>query len=46
VTPTGERIEMFGMTVAHVADDLRIVEVHNYYDNTAFLGQLAVGHGS
>jgi hypothetical protein len=46
VAPTGERIEMFGVTVARVADDLRIVEVHNYYDNTAFLGQLAGSHGS
>ncbi|OHV41340.1 MULTISPECIES: ester cyclase [Pseudofrankia] len=46
VQPTGDRIEMFGVTVARVSDDLRLVEVHNYYDNTGFLGQLAGGHGS
>jgi hypothetical protein len=45
VAPTGERIEMFGVTVAVVAADLRILEVHNYYDNTTFLGELAHGHG-
>jgi hypothetical protein len=43
IEPTGERIEMFGMTVARVVEDLRLVEVQNFYDNTAFLGQLAGG---
>ncbi|MCK9924770.1 ester cyclase [Frankia sp. AgPm24] len=43
VEPTGERIEMFGITVAKVTDDLRITETHHYYDNTDFLGQLARG---
>ncbi|MBL7487003.1 ester cyclase [Frankia sp. AgB1.9] len=46
MNPTGERIEMFGATVARVSDDLRIIEVHNYYDNSDFLRQLACGHGS
>lgn len=41
VPPTGERIEMEGMTVAHCSPDLRIVEVQHYYDNTDFLRQLA-----
>lgn len=41
--PTGQRIEMFGMTVARVADDLRILEVEHFYDNSKFLGQLTGG---
>jgi hypothetical protein len=44
IQPTGEKIEMFGVTVAKVSDDLRLVEVQNFYDNTAFLQQLAEGH--
>ncbi|WP_250284665.1 MULTISPECIES: ester cyclase [unclassified Frankia] len=42
--PTGERIEIFGVTVARCADDLRLVEVENFYDNTAFLSRLAGSH--
>ncbi|MCK9896703.1 ester cyclase [Frankia sp. AgB32] len=43
VQPTGERIEMFGVTVAHVTDDLRLTDTQHFYDNTDFLGQLARG---
>ncbi|WP_406278952.1 ester cyclase [Embleya sp. NBC_00896] len=48
--PTGETIEMFGMSVAKVSDDLRLVEVEHYYDPNAFLGKLTggcpVAHGN
>ncbi|WP_131770464.1 ester cyclase [Candidatus Protofrankia californiensis] len=39
--PTGEHIEIFGVTVVRCTDDLKLVEVENFYDNTAFLGRLA-----
>ncbi|HEU4538079.1 MAG TPA: hypothetical protein VFS00_28355 [Polyangiaceae bacterium] len=41
--PSGERVEMFGMTVARCADDLRLLEVEHFYDNSLFLGQLTKG---
>jgi hypothetical protein len=41
--PTGERIEMFGMTIARVSDDLRILELEHFYDNNKLLGPLAHG---
>ena len=41
--PTGETIEMFGMTVAKVADDLRLLEVSHYYDPNQLLGKLTGG---
>ena len=41
--PTGKRIEMFGVSVARVADDLRILEVEHFFDNSQFLGQLTGG---
>nr|WP_237536008.1 ester cyclase [Streptomyces sp. SID3343] len=48
--PNGKQIEMFGMSVAKVSDDLRLVEVEHYYDPNAFLGQLTggcpVAHGN
>nr|WP_256789181.1 SnoaL-like polyketide cyclase [Frankia sp. AvcI1] len=43
VEPTGERIEMYGVTVAHVTDDLRLTDTQHFYDNTDFLGRLARG---
>ncbi len=42
--PTGERVEMFGVSVARVADDLRLLEVEHFYDNTEFLGRLSGNH--
>ncbi|WNG37472.1 ester cyclase [Archangium violaceum] len=41
--PTGKRVEIFGMSVARVAEDLRLVEVEHYYDNSLFLSQIATG---
>jgi SnoaL-like polyketide cyclase len=41
--PNGKRLEMFGMTVARCADDLRLLEVEHFYDNSLFLGQLTGG---
>jgi hypothetical protein len=41
--PTGERIEMFGISVAKVSDDLRLLDVEHYYDPNQFLGKLTGG---
>ncbi|ONH59286.1 SnoaL-like polyketide cyclase [Frankia sp. CcI49] len=43
--PTGERIELFGVTVARVSEDLKLMETEHFYDNSLFLGQL-VGTGA
>ncbi|MEC4017210.1 ester cyclase [Streptomyces sp. H27-D2] len=41
--PSGETIEMFGVSVATVSDDLRLLEVEHFYDPTSFLGRLTGG---
>ncbi|MFG3256103.1 ester cyclase [Streptomyces sp. NPDC048172] len=41
--PSGERIEMYGMSVAKVSDDLRLEEVEHFYDPNAFLSTLTGG---
>ena len=41
--PTGEQIEMFGVTIARVSEDLRILELEHFYDNNQLLGPLAHG---
>jgi hypothetical protein len=41
--PTGERIEMFGVSVAKVDDALKLLEVEHYYDPNHFLGKLTGG---
>jgi len=41
--PNNEVIEMFGLSVAKVADDLRLLEVEHYYDPNSFLGKLTGG---
>ncbi|UGT39523.1 ester cyclase [Nocardia yamanashiensis] len=41
--PTGEMIEMTGITIAKVSDDLRILELEHFYDNNKLLGPLAHG---
>lgn len=41
--PTGETIEMFGVTVAKVNDDLRLLQVEHYYDPNQLLSKLAGG---
>ena len=42
--PTGQKVEIFGMTVARCAEDLRLLEVEHFYDNSLFLGQLCPVH--
>lgn len=41
--PTGEPVEMFGMSVARVGDDLRLLEIDHYYDSNQLLEPLAAG---
>lgn len=41
--PDGKRIEMFGISVAKVSDDLKLIEVEHYYDPNEFLGKLTGG---
>lgn len=43
VAPTGETIEMFGVTVAKVDDDLRLLQVEHFFDNNQLLSKLAGG---
>ncbi|MGX6601929.1 ester cyclase [Micromonosporaceae bacterium Da 78-11] len=41
--PNGKTIEMYGMSVAKVSDDLKLIEVEHYYDPNQFLGKLTGG---
>jgi hypothetical protein len=41
--PTGERIEIIGMTIVRVSDDLKILSLEHYYDNGKFLDNLTIG---
>ncbi|GII87704.1 hypothetical protein Ssi03_56940 [Sphaerisporangium siamense] len=41
--PNGQTVEMYGVSVAKVSDDLRLVEVEHYYDPNGFLGKLTGG---
>ncbi|MBD2345833.1 ester cyclase [Anabaena subtropica] len=41
--PTGETVEIIGLSVAHVTDDLKIVSLEHYFDNTLFLDKLTAG---
>mmetsp|Transcript_26855 Transcript_26855/g.58600 ORF Transcript_26855/g.58600 Transcript_26855/m.58600 type:complete len:239 (+) Transcript_26855:110-826(+) len=41
--PTGKVIEMFGVAIARVTDDLKIKELEIYYDPTSFLADLTSG---
>ena len=41
--PTGEKIEMYGVSIAKVSDDLRLIEVEHFYDPNSFLGSLTGG---
>jgi hypothetical protein len=38
--PTGETIEVIGMSIARLSDDLKIISLEHYYDNTKFLEKL------
>ncbi len=40
---TGETVEIIGISVAHVTDDLKILSVEHYFDNNLFLEQLTAG---
>lgn len=44
--PTGNRIEVIGITVVNVTEDLKILSLENYYDNNNFLDQLTAGKKS
>lgn len=44
--PTGETIEVVGMSVARVSDDLKIESVEHYFDTNAFLEKLTSGKKS
>ncbi|MEV7870510.1 SnoaL-like polyketide cyclase [Streptomyces sp. NPDC088124] len=41
--PTGELVEMYGMSVATVTEDLKLLQVEHYYDPNEFLGKLTGG---
>jgi hypothetical protein len=41
--PTGETIEIIGTSVARVTDDLQIISLEHYFDNTLFLDKLTAG---
>jgi hypothetical protein len=41
--PTGERLEMFGVSIARVDEDLRLTEVEHFYDPHTFLGRMTGG---
>ncbi|BAY23816.1 hypothetical protein NIES2100_36080 [Calothrix sp. NIES-2100] len=41
--PTGETVEIIGTSVARVTDDLQIISLEHYFDNTLFLEKLTAG---
>lgn len=41
--PTGETVEVVGMSVAHVSEDLKIESVEHFFDTNAFLEKLTGG---
>jgi hypothetical protein len=41
--PTGETVEIIGMSIAKVTDDLKIVSLEHYFDNSRFLEKLTSG---
>lgn len=41
--PTGETVEIVGMSVACVTDDLKIISLEHYFDNNLFLEKLTAG---
>ena len=41
--PTGETIEIVGVTIARVTDDLKIVALEHFFDNSWFLNALTGG---
>ncbi|MDF5718254.1 MAG: SnoaL-like polyketide cyclase [Rhizonema sp. NSF051] len=41
--PTHEVVEVVGTSIAHVTDDLKILSVEHYFDNSLFLTNLTAG---
>ena len=41
--PTGKTVEVVGVSIARVTDDLKIVSLEHFFDNTSFLDQLTTG---
>ncbi|MGK7917058.1 MAG: ester cyclase [Prochloraceae cyanobacterium] len=41
--PTGETVEICGVTIAEVTEDLKIVSMEHFFDNSAFLSDLTKG---
>ncbi len=41
--PTGETVEIIGMSIAKVTSDLKIESMEHYFDNSLFLTQLTAG---
>jgi hypothetical protein len=41
--PTGETIEIIGMSLARVTDDLKVISLEHYFDNNVFLQKLTAG---
>ncbi|MEH2109712.1 SnoaL-like polyketide cyclase [Nostoc sp.] len=41
--PTGETIEIVGVSIARVTDDLKIESLEHYFDNNVFLQKLTAG---
>lgn len=41
--PTEETIEVVGVSVARVSDDLKILSLEHYFDSNSFLGKLTAG---
>jgi hypothetical protein len=41
--PTGETVEIVGMSIARVAGDLKIISMEHYFDNSLFLEKLTAG---
>jgi hypothetical protein len=41
--PTGVRVEVNGVSIARLTDDLKIVSLEHFFDNSSFLNKLATG---
>ncbi|MFM8005861.1 MAG: SnoaL-like polyketide cyclase, partial [Dolichospermum sp.] len=41
--PTGETIEITGMSIARVTEDLKIESLEHFFENNAFLQKLTAG---
>lgn len=40
---TGKRLELFGMSVVKLNDEMQVVEIEHYYDNNQVLGEMTGG---